>query len=111
MQSTLNNLCASEASAYRLWLILLVLFALVVGAALWAEFPMSVPWARTPERIATLILILLLVLLGFWYLSAACRAAMWMPLVAFLIAILGLLAAFWNHPRVTQLLLTQDSKK
>jgi hypothetical protein len=52
----------------------------------------------------------LLLLLGFWYVSAACRAALWMPLVAFLIAILGLLAAFWNHPRVTQLLLTKDSK-
>ncbi len=111
IQSKLNNLCASEASAYRLWLILLVLFALMTGALLWAEFPLSLPWARTPERIATIVLALLLILLGFWYFSAACRAALWMPLVAFLIAILGLLAAFWNHPRVTQLLLIQDSKK
>jgi hypothetical protein len=109
MQSKLRDLCASEASAYRLWLILLVLFTLIVGALLWAEFPMSMPWARTPERIATLILVLLLLLLGFWYFSVACRAALWMPLVAFLIALLGLLAAFWNHPRVTQLLLIQDS--
>ena len=105
----LRSVCASEASAYRLWLILLVLFTLVVGAALWAEFPMSLPWARTPERIATLILALLLVLLAFWYLSVPCRAALWMPLLAFLIAVLGLLAAFWNHPRVTQILLIQDS--
>ncbi len=111
MHDALNNLCVSEASAYRLWLILLVLFVLIVGVALWAEFPMSMPWARTPERIATLILVLLLLLLGFWYFSATCRAALWMPLVAFLIAILGLLAAFWNHPRVTQLLLTQNVKK
>ncbi|PIR84208.1 hypothetical protein COU18_00445 [Candidatus Kaiserbacteria bacterium CG10_big_fil_rev_8_21_14_0_10_51_14] len=111
MQDALNTLCVSEASAYRLWLILLVLFVLIVGAALWAEFPMSVSWARTPERIATLILVLLLLLLGFWYFSATCRAALWMPLVAFLIAILGLLAAFWNHPRVTQLLLSQNVKK
>lgn len=109
IQSKLSDLCASEASAYRLWLILLVLFALIVGVTLWAEFPMSMPWARTPERIATIILVLLLLLLGFWYLSAACRAALWMPLVAFLIATLGLLAAFWNHPRVTQLLLIKDS--
>lgn len=110
VQSPLRNVCSSDTSAYRLWLILLVLYALIVGAALWAEFPMSMPWARTPERIATVILLLLLLLLGFWYFSVSCRAALWMPLVAFLIAVLGLLAAFWNHPRVTQLLLVQDAK-
>ena len=108
MQNKIQDLCASETSAYRLWVILLVLFALIVGAALWAEFPMSAAWARTPERIATAILVLLLLLLAFWYFSVSCRAALWMPLVAFLIAVLGLLAAFWNHPRVTQLLLIQQ---
>ncbi len=110
MQNALQNLCASDAGAYRLWLILLVLFTLIVGAALWAEFPMSMPCARTPERVAMIILGLLLLLLGFWYFSVSCRAALWMPLLAFLIAVLGLLAAFWNHPRVTQLLLIQDPK-
>ena len=110
VSSAFANLCSSEASAYRLWLILLVLYMLIVGAALWAEFPMSVAWARTPERIATIILALLLVLLAFWYFSISCRAALWMPLMAFLIAVLGLLAAFWNHPRVTQMLLIQEAK-
>ena len=110
VQSQLRSICASDTSAYRLWLILLVLYALIVGVALWAEFPMSLPWARTPERVATIILVLLLLLLGFWYFSVSCRAALWMPLVAFLIAVLGLLAAFWNHPRVTQLLLIQETK-
>jgi cytochrome bd-type quinol oxidase subunit 2 len=110
MQNSLRNVCASDTSAYRLWLILLVLYALIVGAALWAEFPMSMAWARTPERIATIILGLLLLLLAFWYFSISCRAALWMPLMAFLIAVLGLLAAFWNHPRVTQMLLIQETK-
>ena len=109
-QNPLKNMCSSDTSAYRLWLILLVLYMLIVGALLWAEFPMSVPWARTPERIATIILDLLLLLLAFWYFSISCRAALWMPLVAFLVAVLGLLAAFWNHPRVTQLLLIQEKK-
>ncbi|MDO8576599.1 MAG: hypothetical protein Q7R90_04790 [bacterium] len=109
-QNPLRNMCTSDASAYRLWLILLVLYMLIVGAVLWAEFPMSVAWARTPERIATIILVLLLLLLAFWYFSISCRAALWMPLVAFLVAVLGLLAAFWNHPRVTQLLLIQETK-
>ena len=109
-QNPLKNMCTSDASAYRLWLILLVLYMLIVGALLWAEFPMSLPWARTPERIASIILVLLLLLLAFWYFSISCRAALWMPLVAFLVAVLGLLAAFWNHPRVTQLLLIQEKK-
>ncbi|MEY4747315.1 MAG: hypothetical protein RLZZ416_364 [Candidatus Parcubacteria bacterium] len=109
VQNPLANLCASAAAAYRLWLILLVVYALVVGIALWSEFPMSAPWAKTPERIATIILAGLLLLLAFWYFSPSCRAALWMPLLAFLIAVLGLLAAFWNHPRVTQLLLIEES--
>ncbi|MEK7099589.1 MAG: hypothetical protein AAB883_00395 [Patescibacteria group bacterium] len=109
-QNPLKNVCSSDTSAYRLWLILLVLYMLIVGALLWAEFPMSLPWARTPERIASIILVLLLLLLAFWYFSISCRAALWMPLVAFLVAVLGLLAAFWNHPRVTQLLLIQETK-
>lgn len=110
MSNPLRNVCATDVGAYRLWLILLVLYTLIVGAALWAEFPMAASWARTPERIATIILGLLLLLLAFWYFSISCRAALWMPLAAFLIAVLGLLAAFWNHPRVTQLLLIQETK-
>ncbi len=110
LQNPFRNMCASDASSYRLWLILLVLYMLIVGAALWAEFPMSLAWARTPERIATIILVFLLLLLAFWYFSISCRAALWMPLVAFLVAVLGLLAAFWNHPRVTQLLLIEETK-
>ncbi len=110
IQNPFRNVCASDASAYRLWLILLILYMLIVGALLWAEFPMSAAWARTPERIATIILVLLLLLLTFWYFSISCRAALWMPLAAFLVAVLGLLAAFWNHPRVTQMLLIQETK-
>ena len=109
MENPLKGLCASEASAYRLWLILLVIYALIVGGLLWLEFPMSWSWAKTPERVASIMLLLLVLLLAFWYLSSACRAALWMPLLAFLIAILGLLAAFWNHPRVTQLLLIEET--
>ncbi len=110
LKNPLRNICSSDAVAFRTWLILLVLFTLLVGGSLWAEFPMSLPWARTPERVATIILALLLALLAFWYLSVSCRAALWMPILAFLITVLGLLAAFWNHPRVTQLLLVQDAK-
>lgn len=106
--SPVRGLCESQASAYGLWLVLLVLFAIVTGILLWAEFPLSWSWAQAPERVATIILALLLLLLGFWYFSPGCRAALWMPLVAFLIAVLGLLAAFWNHPKITGLFLAEE---
>ncbi len=105
---TIKPLCSSDAVAYRTWLMLLVLYAVLVGGLLWLEFPLSWTWARTPERLATIILAALVLLLGFWYFSISCRAALWMPLLAFLISILGLLAAFWNHPKVTQLLLLEE---
>lgn len=104
-----KGFCVSDASAYRLWLVLLIIYALAVGSLLWLEFPLGWSWAQTPERIAAAILALLVLLLGFWYLSASCRAALWMPLLAFLIAVLGLLAAFWNHPKVTRLLLLEQN--
>lgn len=106
--TVLRALCSSAAGAYRLWLILLIAYALLVGGLLWLEFPLAWTWAKTPERVAAIILIALIALLAFWYLSASCRAALWMPLLAFLIAVLGLLAAFWNHPRVSQLLLLEQ---
>lgn len=105
-----KNACATPVAAQRTWLVLLLAYTLIVGLALWAEFPMSLPMMRTPERVAGIILALLLALLAFWYFSASCRTALWMPLVAVLIAVLGLLAAFRNHPRVTQLLLIQSTR-
>lgn len=111
VQNSLKSLCESAAGAFRLWLIMLVLYALAVGVLLWLEFPVSWAWAQTPERVASIILSLLVLILGFWYFSPTCRAALWMPLVAFLIAVLGLLAAFWNHPKVTQMLLVDEANK
>lgn len=106
--NALQKACATPLAAERTWLMLLLVYLLIVGIALWAEFPMSIPAMRTPERVAAIILVLLLLLLGFWYFSASCRTALWMPLVAVLIAVLGLLAAFRNHPRLTKIFLLQE---
>ncbi len=110
LQSLASKACATAPAAQRTWLILLLAYALIVGLALWAEYPLSLPSMRTPERVAAITLVLLLLLLGFWYFSADCRTALWMPLAAVLIAVLGLLAAFRNHPRVMQLLPMQNTK-
>ncbi len=104
-----KNACATSIAVQRTWLILLLAYLIVVGVALWAEFPLSLPALRTPERVAGIIMTLLLPLLALWYFSEQCRAASWMPLAAVLIAALGVLAAFRNHPRVSRLLLPQES--
>lgn len=109
LMSLTERACATPRSAERTWLILLLAYLVIVGAALWAEFPAGVSPMRTPERVAAIILVLLLLLLAFWYFSLQCRTALWMPLVAVLIAVLGLLAAFRNHPRITKLLATPQN--
>lgn len=105
----ITSACATPITTQRMWLILLLAYLVVVGVTLWAEFPLSLPALRTPERAAGIIMVLLLFLLAFWYFSEACRAASWMPLAAVLVATLGVLAAFHNHPRVSRLLLPQES--
>ena len=109
MQNPIAGLCATQSAAYRLWLLLLVLYVLLVGALLWAEWPLSWAWIRTPEWLAAGILVPFILLLGFWYFSDSCRAGWFVPVIAIIIALAGLFAAFWNHPRVTQLLLIEDT--
>lgn len=104
----IRGACATPTASQRTWLILLLAYLVVIGVTLWAEFPLSLPALRTPERAAGIIMVLLLFLLAFWYFSEACRTAAWMPLTAILIAALGVLAAFRNHPRVSRLLLPQE---
>jgi len=109
MQNPLKALCATQSGAYRLWLVLLVLYVLLIGALLWAEWPLSWDWIRMPEWITAGILVPFILLMGFWYFSVSCRAGWFVPVIAIIIALAGLFAAFWNHPRVTQLLLIEDS--
>ena len=108
MQNPFRNICAAHGGAYRLWLVLLVLYALLVAVILWIELPAPWSWPRTPEWLVVEIIIPLILLLAFWYFSVGCRAAWWMPVVAALIALAGLFAAFWEHPRPRQLLLIEN---
>ncbi len=74
-----------------LWLALLVLYVVIVVAAAITRTPFV---QKSPAVPVAMILIPLIILVGFWYFSPACRLASWIPIILLLIAIAGLLAAF-----------------
>lgn len=88
-----NSVC-SGSNAYRLWFILLIIYLIVVAIVVFAE-----PWFLETSVIGStaVILVPLILLLGFWYLSAGCRAASWIPVLACVIAIVGLFLAFREY--------------
>lgn len=88
-----SSVCTGN-NAYRLWFILLVIYMIIVAIVVFAE-----PWYLESSVIGSTaaILVPLLLLLGFWYLSSACRAASWIPVVACVIAIVGLFLAFREY--------------
>ncbi len=90
---TASPICAGS-NAYRLWFILLVIYILIVAVVVFAE-----PWFLEDSVIGSTaaILIPLILLLAFWYFSASCRAASWIPVVACVIAIIGLFLAFREY--------------
>jgi len=111
LRTPFDTLCASNNGAFRLWLILLGLYALLAVALVYQEWPSAWSVPRAPEwRLAGLLLPLLL-LLALWYFSPVCRSSWWMPLVAAIIAAIAALIVFRDHPRMTTLLLPESSKK
>ena len=86
----LGNICIGS-NAYRLWVILLLVYIIIAAMVVFAE-----PWflEESVLGLTAAILVPLILLLGFWYFSAGCRAASWIPVVACLIAIVALFLAF-----------------
>ncbi|MDR3570697.1 MAG: hypothetical protein P4L81_00650 [Candidatus Pacebacteria bacterium] len=82
------------SNAYRLWFVLLIIYIIIVAIVVFAE-----PWFLESSVIGSTatVLVPLILLLGFWYLSASCRAASWIPVVACVIAIIGLFLAFREY--------------
>lgn len=95
------GMCAVQSGAMTLWLVLLVLYAGIVAFAALAK---PVTSLKNPAIQVALILVPLILLVGFWYFSPACRAASWVPIALLVIAIAGLLAAFREQEASTLLL-------
>ncbi|MCR4325216.1 MAG: hypothetical protein NUV59_00190 [Patescibacteria group bacterium] len=108
MKNAFAGLCATSEGDYRLWLVLLVLYVLMIAGLLWPEWPTAWSWVRAPAWLAVWILTPLVLLLAFWYFVPACRSVIWMLIAAVVIGAAGLFAAFRNHPRVARLLLLED---
>lgn len=77
--------------ALWLWMNLIIAYAIVVAIAALSRTPML---TRNPAIPVALILVPLLLLVGFWYFSAECRAGASVPFILLIIAIIGLLVAF-----------------
>jgi hypothetical protein len=88
-----SNICVGS-NAYKLWFILLAIYVIIVAIVVFAE-----PWYLESSVIGSTaaILVPLILLLGFWYFSEACRAAAWIPVAACVIAIIGLFLAFREY--------------
>lgn len=101
--STLANVCAGNGS-YRLWLILLVLYLIIVAAVIFSQ-PSLVN--RSTQGAVAAILVPLIVLIALWYFSPACRGASLLPLVACFIGIAGLFIAFGEQKNTIVLALPE----
>lgn len=97
--------CASPTGSARLWVVLIVLYA-IFSAILY--FQEGIPSPRTREWYVVAILAILAGLLLFWYLSAACRTGGWAPIAALIVAGISVLALLWKHPAAPQILLLED---
>jgi len=88
-----NSICVGS-NAYRLWFILLIIYIIIVAIVVFAE-----PWFLDDSVLVSTatILVPLILLLVFWYFSETCRAASWIPVVACVIAIVGLFLAFREY--------------
>jgi hypothetical protein len=98
-------MCGDGGGAFRLWLILLVVYVLIVIVAVVGK-PQMPPALRTQEWTAAAIVVPFLLLFGFWYFVESCRTSPWIPVIATIIALAGLSAAFWENkggPKVINL--------
>lgn len=93
--STLKDMCSGNG-ALRLWIALLVVYALIVGGVIWGQ-PKLPEYLQTQEWAATAIVVPFLALFGFWYFVESCRTSAWIPVIATVIALAGLAAAFWDR--------------
>lgn len=98
IQNKIVESCATTGSAMRLWVILLVMYIAAVAIATLAQ-PSTFRTYSQGQRVAT-ILTPLVLLLAFWYFTESCRATLWAPVAAILIALVSLLALFWNDSRI-----------
>lgn len=88
--SQAGGFCEGRGALW-LWMNLIIAYAIVAAIAALSRTPMVL---RNPAIPVAMILVPLILLVGFWYFSPACRAGAAVPLILLVIAIIGLLIAF-----------------
>lgn len=96
VQKALKDVCGNDSNALRLWVVLLIVYALIVLAAIFGQSKLPAA-LQTQEWVATAIVVPFLLLFALWYFAEACRSSAWIPVVATVIALAGLSAAFWER--------------
>lgn len=99
-QNFIKDICSSAAGALRLWVVLLIVYVLIVVAAIVGQ-PQLPAALRTQEWAATAIVAPFLLLFGLWYFAESCRTSSWIPVIATIVALAGLSAAFWERKGTT----------
>lgn len=105
---SLGNACVGAGAPARLWTILLVLYA----AFVWLLTMMRGKAGESTDWNVALVVTGFLALLFFWYVSAVCRTGSWAPILATIIACVGLIALTQSTPATEETpLLLVDPKK
>lgn len=105
--NSLGNLCA-DGGATRLWVVLLVLFALFCFTLSAQKFEIG---SSVRDWNIGLILAVFVGLLVFWYVSSTCRTGSWAPALATFITIVALLYTMLKGDDIQEILLLKDGKK
>lgn len=95
-----QNACGTKNGTSRLWFIFLVLYVLALGA-----IALSRPPATHPYPVAWLIsaiLIPLFLLLAFWYVLSVCGVSKWVPILAFVVGLVGIAIALRGSEKDTE---------
>lgn len=103
---SLGDLCTAQSGPAKLWIVLLVLYAIFV----WFLVSQKRGAGESRDWSVALVVAAFLGLLFFWYISAACRTGSWAPILATIIACAGLIALTQSEGKGTDLLLLEDPK-
>lgn len=105
---SLGGTCGANNGPARLWVILLVLYAIFVWVL--ASQKEEV-WKGGRDWSVGLTVVGFIALLFFWYISASCRTGAWAPVLATLIACAGLIALTRSGTTGGSILLLKDGKR